>query len=604
MKFLNPAGLWLLLGVPVLIIIYLIKSRHTDLPVSSTYLWRLSERFRKKRLPVQRFRNILLFLLQLLMIVAVSLLAAKPAVVNGERYDYIVLLDASASMNTRDDAGISRFRYAVKQTEELAEYVRKGHTLSVILASDTPSLLIEHSDSLSEIKHMLNAASCSFGVCDTATAMELAGQTVSRCENPRVIFYTDRDYAGTEGLTVVNLNKNEWNVSVDGLAASAEKERTVFTGRLTSHNLDADVAVGLRIDGKTVDARTVMLTAGIPAEVSFDAENLIHYDTAEVFIEENDGLAEDNSYALCRRNTGIHRVLLVSASPLYLESALNALGNCEVTVVPTTISTELSGYDLTICDNTLIDRYPDSGSVLLFGLHALPPGLTFGEIVAEETPLTIVRGHDSDFYDGLSLGDTVVSAYAGLIGDASWEPLLTCGDTPVLMTKEFAGGLRFSAASFDLHDSNLPMQSGFVTLIRNLVDLSVPAILRDTDWSVGETVTLTVLPEALQMYAELPDGTVRQFDTDALSCTLPVNGPGIHTAVMTTADGGEYVDFFVHLPAEESSPAAAADDMLSLSVDLPEGASDELLSEIAVWVAAVFLILLLIEWGCWYRDTY
>ena len=66
MKFLNPAGLWLLLGVPVLILIYLIKSRHTDLPVSSTYLWRLSERFRKKRLPVQRFRNILLFLLQLL----------------------------------------------------------------------------------------------------------------------------------------------------------------------------------------------------------------------------------------------------------------------------------------------------------------------------------------------------------------------------------------------------------------------------------------------------------------------------------------------------------------------------------------------------------
>ena len=72
MKFLNPAGLWLLLGVPILIIIYLIKSQHEDRSVSSTYLWKLSARFMKKRLPVQRVQKLLLFLLQLLMIVAAA----------------------------------------------------------------------------------------------------------------------------------------------------------------------------------------------------------------------------------------------------------------------------------------------------------------------------------------------------------------------------------------------------------------------------------------------------------------------------------------------------------------------------------------------------
>ena len=44
MRFSNPAGLWLLLGVPMLIIIYLIKSQHEDAPVSSTYIWQLSAR--------------------------------------------------------------------------------------------------------------------------------------------------------------------------------------------------------------------------------------------------------------------------------------------------------------------------------------------------------------------------------------------------------------------------------------------------------------------------------------------------------------------------------------------------------------------------------
>ncbi|MBQ8912233.1 MAG: BatA domain-containing protein, partial [Clostridia bacterium] len=51
MRFLNPAGLWLLLGIPVLIIIYLIKSQHEQRAVSSTYIWKLSERFAQKRLP-------------------------------------------------------------------------------------------------------------------------------------------------------------------------------------------------------------------------------------------------------------------------------------------------------------------------------------------------------------------------------------------------------------------------------------------------------------------------------------------------------------------------------------------------------------------------
>ena len=53
MSFMNPSGLWLLLGIPVLIILYLIKAQHEDRPVSSTYIWKLSSRFMKKRLPIQ-----------------------------------------------------------------------------------------------------------------------------------------------------------------------------------------------------------------------------------------------------------------------------------------------------------------------------------------------------------------------------------------------------------------------------------------------------------------------------------------------------------------------------------------------------------------------
>ena len=55
MSFGNPAGLWLLLLIPLLIIIYIIRSRYEETPLSSTYIWKLSERFMKKTLPIQRF---------------------------------------------------------------------------------------------------------------------------------------------------------------------------------------------------------------------------------------------------------------------------------------------------------------------------------------------------------------------------------------------------------------------------------------------------------------------------------------------------------------------------------------------------------------------
>ena len=58
MRLLNPAGLWFLLGIPVLIVIYLIKAQHEDRAVSSTFIWKLSSRFMKKRQPLQKLRRI------------------------------------------------------------------------------------------------------------------------------------------------------------------------------------------------------------------------------------------------------------------------------------------------------------------------------------------------------------------------------------------------------------------------------------------------------------------------------------------------------------------------------------------------------------------
>ena len=66
MTLLFPLGLLGLIGVPVLIAIYIIKNKYTEQVISSTYLWTLSEKFLKRRNPINKLTGIISLILQIL----------------------------------------------------------------------------------------------------------------------------------------------------------------------------------------------------------------------------------------------------------------------------------------------------------------------------------------------------------------------------------------------------------------------------------------------------------------------------------------------------------------------------------------------------------
>ena len=102
------------------------------------------------------------------------------------------------------------------------------------------------------------------------------------------------------------------------------------------------------------------------------------------------------------------------------------------------------------------------------------------------------------------------------------------------------------------------------------MEYSVPALLKDTDHTAGETVELTVIPSAEGIYVELPDDSIRTLSSSGETTSLTVDEVGIYTAVMKTADGGEYVDFFVHVPDGEvvSLPGGALEIEVSADSDI------------------------------------
>lgn len=598
MTFLNPAGFWLLLGVPALIAIYIIRSRHEDQPVSSTYIWEISARFLKKRLPVQRFRRVLLFLLQLLMILAVSVVAARPAVPGGKSCDYIVIIDSSASMQMENEAGESRFQRAVRQAQTLSNKIAEGHTMSLIFASDNAACPVRNSTSRSEVRLALKNARCDYGTCNVTEAMDLAQLMCSRSRNAHVVFYTDCAYTGTEDLEVVNLNEREWNVSVESLTAKTNRDGTVFTASLISRGRNAQVSVGLKLNGVPVDAQLVDCPGGEEVTLQFTVLQMTSFTSAEVFIDSRDGLAADNSYVLCHRDRRSAKVLLVSHNPLYLSSALEAMKNC--TVVLDTAAVRRTGYDLYIYDGICPDEYPTDGSVLVFGGTDLPDGVTAGETTHISAPLR-VGDKPSEISENLLLQDAVLADYCPLTAGKDWTPVLYCENSPVLVTKELPGGLRISVAAFDVHDSNLPLKADFVMLMRNLVECSIPVMLKDTDRVAGETVSLTLPPAADQASVITPGGSVQKLSAVGTQATVLCREVGIYTANASAKDNQEYVEFFVHIPAGELVPAIGS----ALAMDIPtEEENGEAYQELWFWIAAAALVLLLTEWGWYYREQY
>ena len=80
MNLLAPAALALsALAIPI-VIFYMLKLRRREVTVSSTLLWQMVLRDRQANAPWQRLRRNLLLLLQLLILAALILALARPAI--------------------------------------------------------------------------------------------------------------------------------------------------------------------------------------------------------------------------------------------------------------------------------------------------------------------------------------------------------------------------------------------------------------------------------------------------------------------------------------------------------------------------------------------
>lgn len=262
----NILGLIGLISIIALIIIYIIKPNYQQKFISSTYVWQLSMKYRKKKLPVSKLRNIVLIICQILLLASCAMILARPYVQDAQEKpipERIIVIDASASMRTESAQSgnkITRFERAVDMVKKsLNDAFNDGGLVSIILAENKADLLVQRAGSQrsNEVRNILdnlvipNDLQCGYGASDIEGAMELCEDILELNSFAKVMLYTDVTYGMAGSVEVVDVKstaQDEWNAAIlDGRVTVDKMNTARFDIDIATYGKNANFQVCLTV---------------------------------------------------------------------------------------------------------------------------------------------------------------------------------------------------------------------------------------------------------------------------------------------------------------------------------------------------------------------
>ena len=335
MNFLYPLGLLGLIGIPILILVYIIKSKYTEQTVASTYLWTLSERFLKRKRRPSPLAGIISLILQILAVTLISLAVAHPIVtIPDSAKEYCFILDGSGSMrmeagiSTDDEntASVTRFEAAKAAIRQQVADAMDGSLFTLIYAGDATGVICERTEDKEQLLLLMDELIPAYNTLSLTDAIGISQGYFNENSGLKTILFTDSEYSSAENIEVVNVANAVENYTLTNVTYTHLGDTLTVSGNVISHESDRDLALCLYLDGGEDPSvtETVTVKAGIPSVFSLEAD-VRAFSSIRVVIQETDALALDNEYVIHNvKSENSYDTLLVSDRPFFLESALRS----------------------------------------------------------------------------------------------------------------------------------------------------------------------------------------------------------------------------------------------------------------------------------------
>ncbi len=618
-RFLSPGYFGFLLVLPLVVLLYLLKLRRTEIVIPSTMLWTKSLQDLTANAPFQRLRKNLLLFLQILILLMVITALARPFVMHEGTTgrNLCLIIDRSASMKAVED-GITRVELAKKAALDIVDTMAGSDKAMVVAFGAKTDVLSEFTDD----KHRLRKAVTSIKASDTKTNIRDV-MLIARSLSPdnrelpsavtdlKLILLSDGKVSDLEELGALGMDVDYVQIGQTSRNAgiTAFNVRTPEEGQgpkqafILVHN-EADSAlsttVTIYLDDRPLGSCEIKAEPGSDGEAVLELPE-IHSGVLKAELDHQDALAADNVAGLVLRPRTKIRVLLVardgSSAAYFLQRAFSLDPRVDLATVNPTNYSPMSRYDLTVFESWSPKQLP-SGCLVF--INTVPPESGVSSEGKIENPPVLSVDSSHSLTRLLNPATVRINEAMELKLPDGARTLVSTRGGP-LIADISRPDQNIAVVAFDIAMSNWPLNLSFPLFVQNLVAWTPdPGLAREASISTGQPLTIMPSPDVDHADVTLPDGTTRRVEMEP---TRPVFFAETDSAgVYRIKKGNETVLHAVNLLDKNESSITPAP-VLKIGRGEVVGHTGKIRQnlEFQRWLLLFAIIVLAVEWWIYSR---
>lgn len=478
MNFLFPAVFWLAAAAPVIVLLYLRRSRRRTETVSTLMFWQRVMAASPQKRFLGALRSPLSLLLQLLIFLMILMAALHPRFGLGrEPRSTVVVIDSRARMQAGDT-----FRKAIAAAGSVANQAGPDDEVAILSAESSPHLVSGFSRDAKTLRSRLSQLSASDGGGNIGESIELARRLLAaRSGVKRLMVISDRALPKLSEAEQVPVGSSADNVGIVACSARplpASPQTFEVLARVANFSAaPRDAGVSFSLDNRIVEMKRLRIDPGaeanaiatIPSEVLKNSKGLV-----EVRLDQPDSLAIDNvAYAALPVNES-RRVLLISKRNPFLDQALQANPDIRLEVLDPEVWKPgmASSFDVVVLEGAAARNFkPEPASqfgVLFFGDSPFDNGDP-----VKPDPVQVADSRNPLLWN-VNLRDVRFARVQPTVipENSPWRTAapVTSPQGPLILTMESIGGpARAAIFAFGVEDSNLPLRAAFPLLLANTI---------------------------------------------------------------------------------------------------------------------------------------
>ena len=594
----------------MIILIHSLKPKPKPLRVSNLFLWKKALKDKKDGIQFLKVNINLPLLFQILFIIMAALALINPIWIyeSDIKGNVVIVIDSSASMNTRTANG-TRFEVAKNKVSLLLNDISDVNKVMVIEASHKPVLLQNFTSDLTNIKTMVSDLQPTEIPGNLMASVYFGLSLMNYERGDQMIVYTDAAGQNTEELLSLNsaikleiIKGGDSNIGITKFNFRPDIElNEQYEMILEVQNFNKRPAicpVNVFLNAQNIYSKTIGLKAREKKLLIFPFQGTEGIIEASLAI--NDDFHVDNkAFAVIEKSKKI-KVLLVGLENYFLQRLLETKANIKLEIVstidPAFLKARQKDFDIIILDRTIS---PEIKSGNIISIQSPIANLPFHLDQIETTPMIQDWDREHPILKHVNLSSLKIAEFYQIRDNEDLIPIVTSDQSGLIFAYQ-TPKLKVIFFSFDLLKSDLPLKVGFPIMVDNIIKwLSPRSISRENlIFQTGEPIPINLMTSAAQFLIRDAEETLHTIRSEKTKYLF--NGTkkvGIYHII----DGNQETRFAVNLSDAVESNIHSTDTFIEK--DENGKGTDPFEVEFYFWILLVLIsvIFLILEWYFWYK---